>query len=79
VVAIDVNGRRIDVELPAGELAARLRGFTAPPPRYRTGVFAKYAAQVSSASEGAVTSPVPPVSTTAVHEKSQTRSSPQWP
>jgi dihydroxy-acid dehydratase len=66
----------MDVELPAGELAARLRGFTPPPPRYKSGVFAKYAAQVSSASDGAVTVPVSP---SAVNEKSQNRSNPQWP
>jgi dihydroxy-acid dehydratase len=76
VISIDVNARRMDVELPAGELAARLRGFTPPQPRYKTGVFAKYAAQVSSASDGAVTIPV---SSNAVNEKSPNRSSPQWP
>jgi dihydroxy-acid dehydratase len=75
VISIDVNARRMDVELPAGELAARLRGFTPPPPRYKSGVFAKYAAQVSSASDGAVTVPVSP---SAVNEQSKNRSSPQW-
>ena len=43
------------VELPAGELESRLRGWTPPKARYPTGVFAKYAALVSSASQGAVT------------------------
>ena len=37
------------------EIAARLKDWRAPPARYTTGVFAKYAALVSSASEGAVT------------------------
>ncbi len=59
VIKIDVEARRVDVELPAAEIAQRLRGFVPPPPRYRTGVFAKYAALVSSAEEGAVTSPTP--------------------
>ena len=49
--------RTLDVELSDDELAARLRDWTAPPPRHTTGALAKYAALVSSASEGAVTSP----------------------
>lgn len=54
VVTIDVEGQRIDV---AADLQARMaNGFTAPPPRYPSGAFAKYAALVGSASEGAVTS-----------------------
>jgi dihydroxy-acid dehydratase len=36
-------------------MTARLREWKRPEPRYTTGVFAKYAAQVSSASEGAIT------------------------
>ena len=55
-ISIDVDARLLDVELPAAVLAERLRGFQAPPPRYRTGVFAKYAALVSSAEFGATTS-----------------------
>ena len=54
-VSIDVDQRQVNVELPEGELAERLEGVKAPPPRYTEGVFAKYAALVSSASEGAVT------------------------
>jgi dihydroxy-acid dehydratase len=56
-VVIDVEARELRVELPEEELAARLREWTPPPPRYAEGVFAKYAALVSSASEGAVTRP----------------------
>jgi dihydroxy-acid dehydratase len=55
VVTIDIDGRRLDVELPDGELERRLAEWRAPEPRYTTGVFAKYAASVRSASEGAVT------------------------
>jgi len=55
IVSIDVEARRVDCELTATETAARLRDFKPPPPRYKSGVFAKYAAQVSSASQGAVT------------------------
>ena len=54
-VTIDIPNRRLDVELPDGELARRLASWTAPAPRYANGVFAKYARVVSSASEGAVT------------------------
>ena len=54
-VVIDVNARRLDVELSAEEIARRLATWHEPEPRYKAGVFAKYATLVSSASEGAVT------------------------
>jgi dihydroxy-acid dehydratase len=57
VITLDVAARRLDVELSDDEVAARLRDWRPPAPRYTTGVFAKYAALVSSASEGAVTRP----------------------
>jgi dihydroxy-acid dehydratase len=52
-VTIDVAARRLDVD---ADLAARARErpFVAPPPRFTRGVMAKYAALVSSASEGAI-------------------------
>ena len=56
-ITIDLDARRLEVDLSASALAARLREFRPPPARYTTGVFAKYARQVSSAAEGAVTSP----------------------
>jgi dihydroxy-acid dehydratase len=56
-VVLDVDARQLRVDLPEGELKRRLQGWTPPPPRYPTGVFAKYAALVSSASEGAITRP----------------------
>jgi len=43
------------VELSDQELSSRLRQWKAPKPRYESGVMAKYAKLVSSASEGAVT------------------------
>jgi dihydroxy-acid dehydratase len=55
LVTIDIESRRLDVELPEGELERRLAEWQPPEPRYTTGVFAKYAASVRSASEGAVT------------------------
>jgi dihydroxy-acid dehydratase len=54
-VVIDVEARRLDVELPDGELERRLAEWTPRAPRYEKGVFAKYAASVRSASEGAIT------------------------
>src|SRR5438874_4807470 len=56
-IVLDVEARGINVELSDDEIAARLADWTPPPPRYTGGVFAKYAASVSSASEGAVTRP----------------------
>jgi dihydroxy-acid dehydratase len=55
IVVVDVAARELNVELADGELERRLASWTPPEPRYKTGVFAKYAASVSSASEGAVT------------------------
>lgn len=57
IIVIDIGARRLTVELPDTEIAARLAQWTAPAPRYPGGVFAKYAALVSSASEGAITRP----------------------
>ncbi len=54
-ITIDAQARRIDLELPADEIAARLAAWTQPPPRYTRGVLAKYARVVQPASVGAVT------------------------
>jgi dihydroxy-acid dehydratase len=54
-VVFDIDGRRLDVEISEQEMRARLRQWVPPPSRYTTGVMAKYAKLVSSASEGAVT------------------------
>ena len=56
VVVFDIAKRRLDVEIDDAELKARLAKWTAPAPRYKTGVLGKYARSVSSASLGAVTS-----------------------
>jgi dihydroxy-acid dehydratase len=56
-IEFDVDARELRVLLSDDEIAARLRDWTPPKPRYEHGVFAKYAALVSSASEGAVTRP----------------------
>ena len=54
-ITIDADRGVIDIDIPAEELAARMAAWKRPAPRYATGVFAKYCALVSSASEGAVT------------------------
>jgi dihydroxy-acid dehydratase len=54
-IVIDVASRTLDLSIPAEELESRLAAWRAPAPRYTTGVFAKYARLVSSASTGAVT------------------------
>jgi dihydroxy-acid dehydratase len=57
IINIDTENDRLDVELEPEEITARLRGYVPPPPRFKVGVFAKYVALVSSASDGAVTTP----------------------
>jgi dihydroxy-acid dehydratase len=55
IVVFDVNARKLDVEISAAELADRMKGWTPPVPKYKTGVMAKYANAVSSAATGATT------------------------
>jgi dihydroxy-acid dehydratase len=57
MIVFDVTGRQLNVELSTSELRTRLAAWRPPKPRYETGALAKYAALVSSASEGAVTGP----------------------
>jgi len=54
-IVIDVDARRLDLDVPASVLEQRRGRWSPPAPNYTTGVMAKYAALVSSASEGAVT------------------------
>ena len=56
IIVFDIAKRRLDVELTQKEIKTRLSKWKAPVPRYTSGVMAKYARHVSSASEGAVTS-----------------------
>jgi dihydroxy-acid dehydratase len=55
MISIDVERRELSVDLLASEIESRLRTWAPPSPRYPSGVFAKYASQVSSAAVGAVT------------------------
>jgi dihydroxy-acid dehydratase len=56
-ITIDVKTRKLELEISDAEIARRLQEWKPPAPRYKSGVFAKYAALVTSAAEGAVTSP----------------------
>ena len=55
IITLDIPGRRLDVKLTEAQLARRRAAWQPPPPNYTTGVLAKYAKLVGSASEGAVT------------------------
>jgi dihydroxy-acid dehydratase len=57
IVVFDIEKCELTVELSDEVIAQRLAAWTPPEPRYKTGVFAKYVALVSSAAEGAVTNP----------------------
>jgi dihydroxy-acid dehydratase len=59
-VSLDAKSRSIRVEIEEGELARRMSSWKPRPPRFATGVMAKYASLVSSATQGAVTSPLAP-------------------
>jgi dihydroxy-acid dehydratase len=54
-IVFDIAARRLDVQISEEEMNARLRQWKPPAPRYTSGVMAKYAKLVSSASEGAIT------------------------
>jgi len=56
-ITFDVEARRLDLDVPEAVIRERLARWRPPPPRYTSGVFAKYVALVSSAAEGAVTRP----------------------
>jgi dihydroxy-acid dehydratase len=55
IVGFDIAARRLDVEISQKEIDERLRHWSPPEARYKTGVMAKYAKLVSSAAAGAVT------------------------
>jgi len=56
IIHMDITNRRLDVELSDQDIQTRLTQWTPPKPHYTSGVMAKYAKLVSSASQGAVTS-----------------------
>jgi dihydroxy-acid dehydratase len=56
-VRIDIKERQLEMEISDSEIRNRMQHWKAPKPRYTSGVFAKYAALVASASQGAITRP----------------------
>jgi dihydroxy-acid dehydratase len=57
IVEFDISKRSLNVKLTDAEIQKRMSTWKAPAPRFRTGVMAKYAVMVSSAAQGAVTTP----------------------
>ena len=54
-VTIDIDARELSVALSDAEIAERVAAYEPPEPAFASGVMAKYAATVSSASAGAIT------------------------
>jgi dihydroxy-acid dehydratase len=67
IIEFDIPKRKLSVALTDAEIQRRLSTWKAPAPRFSTGVMAKYALMVSSASQGAVTTPPPMASQPASH------------
>ena len=59
IVVVDVDAKELNLEVDEATLAERRSRWSPPAPHYTTGVMAKYAALVSSASEGAITNGAP--------------------
>ncbi len=57
-ITVDIDDRRLDVDLDEETIARRIAAYVSPPSVFGPGVMAKYAAAVSSAAHGAVTSPI---------------------
>jgi dihydroxy-acid dehydratase len=55
IIHFDIPNRKLEVEISEKELQSRLQNWKAPEPKFKRGVFRKYADTVSSASLGAVT------------------------
>jgi dihydroxy-acid dehydratase len=55
-ITLDIEKRTLSVDLSDEEIAERVAAYEPPEPLWASGVMAKYAKSVSSASEGAVTS-----------------------
>jgi dihydroxy-acid dehydratase len=57
IITVDVAHGKLQIEVSEAELRRRMTNWVTPVPRYKTGVFAKYANSVSSAAFGAITTP----------------------
>lgn len=56
-ISFDIPNRTLTLNVPEEEIARRLEAYEPPEPSYTSGVMAKYASSVSSAAQGAVTTP----------------------
>jgi dihydroxy-acid dehydratase len=54
-ITIDIESRKLEVDLTDEEIAERIAAYEPPAPEFTRGVLAKYADAVSSASLGAIT------------------------
>jgi dihydroxy-acid dehydratase len=54
-ITVDIDGRRLEIDLDDETIAARVAAYESPPSPFGTGVMSKYAATVSSAADGAIT------------------------
>jgi len=55
IITIDVEKSSVSVDLTPEQIAERMKTWSAPAPKYKSGVFNKYVKLVGSASEGAIT------------------------
>lgn len=55
IISIDASKRSIELKISKAEMARRAKAWKQPRPKHKTGVLAKFAKLVGSASEGAVT------------------------
>jgi dihydroxy-acid dehydratase len=73
IIEFDLPKRTLTVHISDAEMQQRLANWKAPTPRFATGVMAKYAATVSSASKGAVTTPTFAATTSRSTESAHAR------
>jgi dihydroxy-acid dehydratase len=57
IIEIDVDKRKVELKVPAAELARRRKVWKAPQPKIKTGYLARYVTMVSSAAKGAIVTP----------------------
>src|SRR3954465_792242 len=57
IIRVDVHAKALDLLVAEADLAARRQGWAPNPPRYTSGVLAKYARLVGGADHGAITNP----------------------
>jgi dihydroxy-acid dehydratase len=78
-IGFDIPKRTLSIELTDAEIQRRLANWKAPAPRFPTGVMAKYALLVSTASQGAITNMVPKNSLNTAQTQQATPAQPASP